>query len=79
MDRANSYTKSYNIPRPFEAMYINSIKYELRAWVTCDYFSPEQFCLHFEIHQSRKGDVYTSRTCPASLIVVQNSISWLVC
>ena len=34
MDRANSHTKSYNIPRSFEAMYIN-IKYELRAWVTC--------------------------------------------
>ena len=36
MDRANSHTKSYNIPRSFEAMYIN-IKYELRAWVTCDF------------------------------------------
>ena len=35
MDRANSHTKSYNIPRSFEAMYIN-IKYELRAWLTCD-------------------------------------------
>ena len=34
MDRANSRTKSYNIPRSFEAMYIN-IKYELRAWVSC--------------------------------------------
>ena len=34
MDRANSHTKSYNIPRSFEAMYVN-IKYELRAWVTC--------------------------------------------
>ena len=38
MDRANSHTKSYNIPRSFEAMYIN-IKYELRAWVTCAYSS----------------------------------------
>ena len=34
MDRANSHTKSYNILRSFEAMYIN-IKYELRARVTC--------------------------------------------
>ena len=34
MARANSHTKSYNIPRSFEAMYIN-IKYELRARVTC--------------------------------------------
>ena len=33
MNSANSHTKSYNIPRSFEAMYIN-IKYELRAWVT---------------------------------------------
>ena len=32
MDRANSHTKSYNIPRSFEAMHVN-IKYELRAWV----------------------------------------------
>ena len=38
MDRANSHTKSYNIPRSFEAMNI-SIKYELRAWVTCDILS----------------------------------------
>ena len=37
MDRANSHTKSYNIPRSFEAMYIN-IKYELRAWKTCARF-----------------------------------------
>ena len=36
MDRANSHTKSYNIPRSFEVMYID-IKYELRAWVTCDF------------------------------------------
>ena len=36
MDRANSHTKSYNnILRSFEAMYIN-IKYEPRAWVTCE-------------------------------------------
>ena len=36
MDRVNSHTKSYNIPRSFEVMYVN-IKYELRAWVTvCD-------------------------------------------
>ena len=34
IDRANSHTKSYYIPRSFEAMYIN-IKHELRAWVTC--------------------------------------------
>ena len=34
MDRANSHTKSYNIQRSFEAMYIN-IKYKLRTWVTC--------------------------------------------
>ena len=39
MDRTNSHTKSYNIPRSFEAMYIN-IKYELRAWVTCGSFVP---------------------------------------
>ena len=39
MDRANSHTKAYNIPRSFEAMHMNGIKYELRAWVTCVAFS----------------------------------------
>ena len=44
MDRANSHTKSYNIPRSFEAMYIY-IKYELRAWVTCGLQDrQEKFC-----------------------------------
>ena len=36
MARANSHTKSYNIPRSLETMYINGIKYELKAWVIYD-------------------------------------------
>ena len=34
MDRANSHTKPYNTPF-VRSHYIN-IKYELRAWVTCE-------------------------------------------
>ena len=39
MNRADFHTKSYNIPRLFEAMYMDII-YELRAWVTCDGIHP---------------------------------------
>ena len=38
MDRANSHTKSYNIPHSFKAMYIN-IKYELKPSATLIYFN----------------------------------------
>ena len=39
MDRANFHKKSYNIPRSFVAMDID-IKYELRAWMTCEQIWP---------------------------------------
>ena len=38
MDRANSHTKSYNIPRSFKAMYIN-IKYKLKPSAALIYFN----------------------------------------